>query len=157
LKNLEGKFRAETRREGNVLYVKVPREKYLDVARYMREQGFRTLIMVSAVDWLKKNSFEVYFVLRSPDGKGYVKVAADVPRSSPSIPSLSEIWRNAAMREREAWEMFGVTFEGNTMLKPLFLEDWSGPPPFRKDFDWREYVKEEYGLEPPKQGGRGNA
>ena len=42
---------------------------------------------------------------------------------------------NAAMHERETWEMFGIKFRGNRMLKPLFLEDWRGPPPFRKDFD----------------------
>ena len=40
--------------------------------------------------------------------------------------------------------MFGVKFEGNDDLSPLFLEDWLGPPPFRKDFDWRKYVREKY-------------
>jgi len=39
-------------------------------------------------------------------------------------------------------ELFGVEFEGNQDLAPLFLEDWDGPPPFRKDFDWRDYVRE---------------
>ena len=40
--------------------------------------------------------------------------------------------------------MFGVEFQGNPDLSPLFLEDWEGPPPFRKDFDWRAYVREKY-------------
>jgi len=48
------------------------------------------------------------------------------------------------MHEHEAWELFKIIFKGNPMLKPLFLEEWNGPPPFRKDFNWREYVKEKY-------------
>ena len=30
------------------------------------------------------------------------------------------------------------------VYKHLFLEDWEGPPPFRKDFDWGKYVREKY-------------
>ena len=36
-----------------------------------------------------------------------------------------------------------IVFDGNKNLTPLFLEDWDGPPPFRKDFNWREYVRGE--------------
>ncbi|MCD6380819.1 MAG: NADH-quinone oxidoreductase subunit C, partial [Candidatus Odinarchaeota archaeon] len=50
------------------------------------------------------------------------------------------IWPNAEMHEREVWELFGIYFKGNHMLKPLFMEDWSGPPPLRKDFDLHGYV-----------------
>jgi NADH:ubiquinone oxidoreductase subunit C len=46
------------------------------------------------------------------------------------------------MHEREVWELFGISFQGNTMLKPLLLEGWRGPYPFRKDFDWRKYAQE---------------
>jgi len=60
------------------------------------------------------------------------------------IPSLSELWPNAAVHEREAWELFGISFEGNKFLKPLFLEDHFEIPPFRKDFNWREYVRKAY-------------
>lgn len=48
------------------------------------------------------------------------------------------------MHEREIWELFGIIFDGNAMLKPLFLEKWNGPPPFRKEFDWKKFVKETY-------------
>ena len=67
-------------------------------------------------------------------------------REKPVIESLGEIWENSLMHERECWEMFGIVFEWNNMLKPLLLEEWSGPPPFRKDFDSRKYVREVYGV-----------
>ncbi len=68
-----------------------------------------------------------------------------ISRKNPSAPSVSSIWdRNAQIHEREMHEMFGVEFKGNDDLAPLFLDDWQGLPPFRKDFDWREYVKKEF-------------
>ena len=83
---------------------------------------------------------------RAMDENVYVKVATEISRDKPEIPSLSSLWPNAAMHERESWELFRIKFIGNDMLKPLFLEDWSGPPPFRKDFNWREYVKRTFKL-----------
>ncbi|MEA2021909.1 MAG: NADH-quinone oxidoreductase subunit C, partial [Candidatus Caldatribacteriota bacterium] len=42
------------------------------------------------------------------------------------------------------WEFFGIDFKGNSNLIPLFTENWQGPPPFRKDFNWQEYVRNKY-------------
>ena len=129
---------------GNVNYLKVPKDEYLKVAKYLKRSGFRRLLTVSAIDWIEYKKFEVYFIVHRIPGNLYFKVAADIPRDDPRIPSLSGVWPNAAIHERETWELFGIIFEGNEVLRPLFLEDWNGPPPFRKDFDWREYVKKTY-------------
>lgn len=124
----------------------MPKKDYVEAARYLKEQGFRRLLTVSAVDWIEKGTLEVYFLVHKLDENVYVKVVTHIPRGSPQISSLSELWPNAAMHEREAWELFGIIFKGNGMLEPLFLEDWDGPPPFRKDFNWKEYVKKTYNL-----------
>lgn len=126
-----------------MIYVKTDVEGYVKTAENLKKNGCR-LLTVSAVDWLNKGIFEVYFIAHSMKNNVYFKVSAEIPRNKPEIPSLSKIWRNAAMYEREAWELFKIIFKGNPMLKPLFLEEWNGPPPFRKDFNWREYVKEKY-------------
>ena len=109
----------------------------------MAEHGFKRLLTVSAVDWIKKAVFEVYFIAHNLDESVYIKVSTEIPRDDPKIPTISFIWKNASMHERETWELFGIKFDGNSMLKPLFLENWKGLPPFKKDFDWREYVKKE--------------
>lgn len=146
LKDLQTKVRIEHSVKGNINYLKVSKKNYLKVAKYLREHGFRRLLTVSAVDWIEKGSMEIYFLVHKLDENVYVKVAAEIGRENPSIPSLSELWPNAAMHERETWELFGIFFEGNKILKPLFLEDWNELFPFRKDFDWREYVKKTYNL-----------
>jgi len=117
------------------VFAKVDRSSYVAVARFLFEKGFKRLLTISAVDWISKNIFEIYYVVYSHAMNMYVKVSTEIPRDSPRIYSLSSVWENAAMHEREVWKLFGISFIGNKMLKPLFLEDWKGPPPFRKDFD----------------------
>ena len=128
----------------NVNYLKVSKLNYLIVAKYLKDHGFDRLLTVSAVDWIEQEKFEVYFIVHKLRGNLYVKVTTEIPRNNPVIPSLSELWPNAAVHERETWELFGISFEGNKFLKPLFLENHFEIPPFRKDFDWREYVRKAY-------------
>ncbi|RLG72886.1 MAG: NADH-quinone oxidoreductase subunit C [Methanobacteriota archaeon] len=129
------------------LLVNVPQTCYLEIAKELKSKGFKRLLTVSVVDWLEEKEFEVYFILYNPEQNTYIKVSTRVSRDKPTIPSLSSLWKNSAMHEREAWELFGITFEGNNMLQPLFLEDWKDVPPFRRDFNWREYHKEVYRIE----------
>ena len=62
-------------------------------------------------------------------------VAARLPRDSPVMPSLVEVWPGAEYHERETFEMLGVTFAGHPDLRGILLpEDWADIPPLRKDF-----------------------
>lgn len=130
----------------NIIYLKIDKKEYLNNAKYFKEHGFRRLLTVSAVDWLEENQFEVYFILHNIKNNFYIKVSTIISRKEAEIESLCNVWPNAELHERETWEMFNITFKGNKMLYPFFLENWVGPPPFRKDFDWREYVKDNYNL-----------
>ncbi|MFX1566224.1 MAG: NADH-quinone oxidoreductase subunit C [Promethearchaeota archaeon] len=119
-------------------------ETYADLAPDLCERGFARCLTVAIIDWIEQNEFEAYYVVHHLEANLYVKVATRIPRTNPTIQSLSAIWQSAAMHEREMWELFGINYVGNMMLKPLFLEEWKGKPPLRKDFNWRDYVNEEY-------------
>lgn len=142
--DLQSKFKISYEIRDNFLLASTAKDSYPETARYLKEQGFKRLLTVSAIDWMEEKEFEVYFVVHNMATNTFVKLATRIDRADPRIESLSTIWKNAAMHEREAWELFGIEFEGNGMLKPLFLEDWKGLPPLRKDFNWRKYVKETY-------------
>jgi NADH-quinone oxidoreductase subunit C len=131
---------------GNVKHIEVSKEDYLRLAARLRDKGFGRLLTVSAVDWTEAGTYEVYFLVHNLNENVYIKVTTSIQRDNPEVQSLSAIWPNAAMHEREVWELFGIHFDGNAMLRPLFLEDWVGPPPFTKDFNWREYVKKNFDL-----------
>lgn len=141
-KSLIPLFHAKCHIKNNCIFIEIEKEHYISIAKYLKNQGFKRLLTVSAIDWIDEEKFEIYFIAHNPDKGLYAKVSTKIPRNNPIIPSLSLVWENSLMHERETWELFGVTFTGNDSLKPLFLEDWNGPPPFRKDFNWREYVKE---------------
>ncbi|MFX1475789.1 MAG: NADH-quinone oxidoreductase subunit C [Promethearchaeota archaeon] len=130
--------------QGNILTLTVDTGTYATLATYLKEQGFTRCLTVSAIDWLDDNEFEVYYLVHHLKNNIYTKVATRIPRKKPEIPSLATVWDTAALHEREVWELFGITAVGNPMLKPLFLEDWTGKPPLRKDFNWRDYVQKEY-------------
>ncbi len=128
----------------NLLTLTTDTTTYVDLSTHLKEHGFSRCLTVTVIDWLEQGEFEIYYLVHHLASNIYVKVATRIPRSKPKITSLSTIWESAAMHEREMWELFGVNFVGNTMLKPLFLEDWKGKPPLRKDFNWRNYVDKEY-------------
>lgn len=51
-----------------------------------------------------------------------------------SLPTVTGLWPSAGFDEREAWEMFGIVFEGHPDLRRLLTtEDFEGHP-LRKDF-----------------------
>jgi len=120
----------------------VPPERLLPVCRWAKERGFVHLSSVSVVDRLKDGLFEVTYHVWSYEDRLLLTLKTAIDRGDPRVESVVPIWHESAqVHERELHEAFGVEFVGNPDLSPFFLEDWEGPPPFRKDFDWRSYVR----------------
>lgn len=51
------------------------------------------------------------------------------------IPSLAPVYRSAELQEREAYDMFGILFEGHPDLRRLFMWDGFEGYPLRKDYE----------------------
>ena len=124
--------------------VKVPAEKGYEAARFLKDMGFTHLAAIEYVDWIKENQFELVYNLWSYEKKVAVFLKVRIPRDNPVYRTFMDLWPIAMTHEREAHEMMGIVFEGNPNLTPFILEDWEGPPPLRKDFDSRKYVREKY-------------
>ncbi len=144
IENIIRKYNPEERRERRI-WVNVPVEKAYNVLSALKNAGFNHLSAISATDWLEEGEFEITYHLWSYELKTLITVKTRIPREKPEIKSVYSLWdKNAWIHERELNELFGVNFIGNPDQSPLFLEGWDGPPPFRKDFDWREYVRKKY-------------
>lgn len=101
---------------------------------------FDFLSCLSGVDHgLEKNKFEIVYHLASIPHKQQIvlKTIKDHDRNSDTLPSfhsVSEVWRTAEWHEREAFDLFGINFEGHPDLRRILLpDDWEGFP-LRKDY-----------------------
>ncbi len=55
-------------------------------------------------------------------------------RDDPRIPSVTFLWNGAEWAEREAYDMFGIIFEGNRDLRRIYMSPDYQSFPLRKDF-----------------------
>jgi NADH-quinone oxidoreductase subunit C len=80
-------------------------------------------------------TMQVVYHLWSPLSSAWLRVIADgLSREDPRVPSITFLWSGAEWGEREAYDMFGITFEGNRDLRRIYMPpDYLGFP-LRKDF-----------------------
>jgi NADH-quinone oxidoreductase subunit C len=57
-----------------------------------------------------------------------------VDNELPIVPSLTEIWRGVNWFEREAFDLFGIVFDGHPDLRRILTDYGFVGHPFRKDF-----------------------
>ena len=130
----------------------VPLEELPEASVALRddpELRFVLLLDITAVDYYPREPrFELVYILACPGVAGYgstpkrLRMKVRVP-SETVVPSVSSIWASANWAEREAYDFFGVTFEGHPDLRRILMpEDWTGYPG-RKDYpvQIREAVK----------------
>ncbi|HET7488757.1 MAG TPA: NADH-quinone oxidoreductase subunit C [Acidimicrobiales bacterium] len=78
--------------------------------------------------------FQVFARVYSTGEKVGITLKADLDEADPRIGSWVAVYRGADWHEREAWEMYGFTFDGHPGLRHMYLpSDFEGHP-MRKDF-----------------------
>jgi len=128
--------------EANRMVIKTKQGNLLPILEFLKSEGFRQLKAISCVDWIEEKEFELVYQVASLNSPLHIMVKVRIGREDAQMETIMKIFGNAQVYEREIHELFGVKFRGNPDLSPLFLENWQSIPPFRKDFDTREYVKD---------------
>jgi len=118
----------------------------LAAVEVLRKAGFNHLLDIGGTDHLPLTPrFEVsyhFLAFEFPPAHATVVPARFRLRvfpddANPVVPSLTSIWPNADWPEREAWDLFGVRFDGHPDLRRILLpDDWEGYP-LRKDYPLR--------------------
>jgi NADH-quinone oxidoreductase subunit C len=95
---------------------------------------------LSGVDYAADDKMCVVYDLWSFDLQHSFAVKAYCPRENPHLPSVADLWPAADWQEREAYDMFGIIFDGHPDLRRILCaDDWEGFP-LRKDYVFpREY------------------
>jgi NADH-quinone oxidoreductase subunit C len=116
----------------------VPLADLMAVLRCLRDdQGYDLLTDLTAIDWAEGASprFTVVHHLYSSTRHEYVRVTASCAGDAePVAPSATGLWPAANWHEREAYDMFGIRFDGHPDLRRILM--WDGYPhfPLRKEF-----------------------
>ncbi len=111
-------------------------ERYIELAAAAKQAGFEILADLTAVDYLrsKRHRFEVVAMLLSMSHNLRLRVRVPVSRRDPQVPSLVPVYPGAGFFEREAYDMFGITFTDHPDLTRILMpDDWVGYP-LRKDY-----------------------
>ena len=136
--------------------VTVPRESFADAARFAKTTRGLDLTffdMMAGVDE-GEDGFAVVMHLYSPIHKHHILLRTLVPRDNTVVPSSTDVFRGANWHEREAWEMFGIVFDGHPNLVKLLLNDEFEGYPLRKEFQLASRnVKPWPGAKEPGEGG----
>ena len=104
-------------------------------ARALGDEGW-WLVDLCGVDRLGigGDRFEVVVQLLHLSDKRRTTLYVVPEGEPPALPSVVEVWPAADFMEREAYDMFGIAFEGHPNLTRIFMPDeWEGHP-LRKDY-----------------------
>ncbi len=135
-------------RFSNETTIHVVASQLREVAGFLRaheQVSFNMLSDLTAVDMLRLRPtprFDVVVQLYSLKNRVRLRLKAGV-NDGESAPSLVSLWNGANWLEREAYDMFGIVFEGHPSLKRILLaDDWDEGFPLRKDYPlrgWKEF------------------
>jgi NADH-quinone oxidoreductase subunit C/D len=127
------------------LAVTVTRKAWVEAAQTLRshpELDYKLFLDLCAVDYLdsedRPERFEVVLHAYSLSGKHHVRLKVPVPESEPRLPSLTGVYRGANWFEREAFDLYGIGFEGHPKLTRILTHDDFVGHPMRKDYPTAE-------------------
>jgi NADH-quinone oxidoreductase subunit C len=126
-----------------------------DVALVLRDDpalGFEQLIDLCGVDYQgygngawEGRRFAVVMHLLSIAHNWRVRVRTFCPDDElPLVASVTDVWNSANWFEREAFDLYGIVFEGHSDLRRILTDYGFVGHPFRKDFPISGYVEMRY-------------
>ncbi len=118
----------------------IERDGAKSVLRYLKTQSrpaYPMLYDLSAIDERLRrhrdgqpaSDFTVVYHLLSFEGNCDVRIKVALTGEHPALPSITDTWPAANWYEREAWDMFGIRFDGHPHLQRILMPPtWSGHP-----------------------------
>ena len=121
---------------GDTIEIVIEAGSVAAVMRTLREdQDLRYEILADICGVDTGGTMQVVYHLWSPLASDWLRVIADgLSREDPRVPSITFLWDGAEWGEREAYDMFGIIFEGNRDLRRIYMPPDYVSFPLRKDF-----------------------
>jgi NADH-quinone oxidoreductase subunit C len=115
------------------LTIQVTREAVAEICRYCNEQlGLDYLADLTAVE--NGDDFRVVYLVYSIADQRYLQINLPLSTKDPSLPTVTDVWAGANWLEREAYDMFGIRFEGHPDLRRILMPPETDFHPLRKSY-----------------------
>jgi len=125
----------------------IPPSGVVPVLTFLRDHSqcqFKGCMDVSGADYPdREKRFEVVYHLLSVSQGGRIRVKTYAGEADP-VPSAVPVFRGADWYEREAWDLFGIFFEGHPDLRRILTDYGFEGHPLRKDFPLTGYTEVRY-------------
>jgi NADH-quinone oxidoreductase subunit C len=120
------------------LTLHVRRDRLVELAQRLRDEPdlrFELCSSVSGVDYpTDPDRLHAVYSLTSMTYRRRIRLEVAVAAGDPHLPSLTGVYPTANWHEREAWDFFGIVFDGHPALTRIQMpDDWEGHPQ-RKDY-----------------------
>ncbi len=146
---------ADTAVDRGEVTIVVPAAGHLEVARTLRDHAdlrFEQLIDLCGVDYAgygggsrEGRRFAVVVHLLSVTHNWRLRVRSFCPDDElPMVASVTQVWASAGWFEREAFDLYGIVFEGHADLRRILTDYGFVGHPFRKDFPISGQVEMRY-------------
>lgn len=132
----EGEIRREEHASPKALII--PPTSHLRVCNALHDDPSTYFDMLSCLTGIdngpEPGTIEIAYNLYSIPFDHHLMLKVILPRDKPEIESVTSIWKTADWHEREAFDLFGITFLNHPDLRRLLMPaDWEGFP-LRKDY-----------------------
>ena len=116
----------------------------LDKLKNMDDLNFEMLLDITAVDYPQRSKrFELVYNLLSL--KNHLRLRVKIfLNDNEIVPSISNLYKSAGWYEREVWDMYGISFNGNNDLRRILTDYGFEGYPLRKDFPLTGFVELRY-------------
>lgn len=116
-------------------------DRLVEICRFLKDDpglSFEMLTDLTGVDYLGKKPasgrFEVVYHLYSLSKSHRIRLKVELPENDPKAPSIVHLWKSALWMEREAFDLYGIKFEGHPDLRRILLYPEFEGHPLRKDY-----------------------
>ncbi|MDO8804225.1 MAG: NADH-quinone oxidoreductase subunit C [Elusimicrobiota bacterium] len=112
------------------------KEALLKAAAFLKDNlGFDFLMDLTAADYLPREPrFELVCHFYSSKHNYRLRLKCPVAAADARVDSLTPLWAGANWFEREAFDMYGIKFDGHPDLRRILLYDGFEGHPLRKDY-----------------------
>jgi NADH-quinone oxidoreductase subunit C len=131
----------------NDLSILIDHSNIIDVIKILKDEknfNFNQLIDLCGVDWPEEEfRFQVIYNLLSMSNNSRITIRVFTDENN-KVKSIKKLFSSADWYEREAFDLYGIIFEGHDDLRRLLTDYGFEGHPLRKDFPLTGYVEVKY-------------